>query len=325
MSVGNIVTATIELYRARFREYFSLALQSVLWVLGPILLLLLGFGLMIAGIGVENFESGGNEVSNTSLIGLGVLVLVASVVVGIYCGARSLLYGATISRLAFLDLRKTPETRTDAYRFVRRRMWKFFLAALWVGLILFGAYIGVMLVVMLLAVIGTVIVVAATGGQLDPATSPEATIIIGLLTVLITFAVIISLVLVFAWLSARFFVYDTSLAIEERLEVTETVTVSWRLTRNHAFRVLAVILITYLVSLPVGFVVQVVATIAQMLLMFGTPLPEELAQVAGFLVGLVIGLAGNLLLLPLWQVVKSIIYYDLKTRKEGIDLKLSDA
>ncbi|WP_293043893.1 hypothetical protein [Moorena sp. SIO1F2] len=52
--------------------------------------------------------------------------------------------------------------------------------------------------------------------------------------------------------------------------------------------------------------------------------PQESAIFAWLYLVLVFGLsfASGALLVPFWQAIKSVIYYDLCSRKEGIDLQL---
>jgi hypothetical protein len=37
-----------------------------------------------------------------------------------------------------------------------------------------------------------------------------------------------------------------------------------------------------------------------------------------------IGLAASVIVLPLWQTIKAVIYYDLRSRREGLGLQLRD-
>jgi hypothetical protein len=41
-------------------------------------------------------------------------------------------------------------------------------------------------------------------------------------------------------------------------------------------------------------------------------------------VGIVIMLFLNIAVIPFWQTVKTVIYYDLRSRREGLGLELSD-
>lgn len=322
MTVGNIVSATISLYRARFGDYFALAGQSVLWILPPLLLLALAIALMVLGVGVSGDIASG-EVVNEQLLGVGVLLLVVAMVVGIYCLTRSMVCDAAISRLAFFELRQTPETRKDAHRFVRRRMWKFLLASLLIGLLILAVYILIVIAVFVITFVMAIIAGVVMGG--DALTnSPENNLIFGLIAILLTFVLIFGVLILFLWMSARLFVYDTTLAIEEKVAVMDTLGISWRLTKRNTFRIILVMVVTVLVSLPVGIVVQIIAAIAQPILSSLIPLPTNIQDAIAVFIGVAIGLLGNLILLPLWQILKSVIYYDLKSRKEGIDLQLSD-
>ena len=39
---------------------------------------------------------------------------------------------------------------------------------------------------------------------------------------------------------------------------------------------------------------------------------------------LAVGLAGGALLLPFWQAIKAVIYYDLRVRREGFGIELEE-
>ena len=51
--------------------------------------------------------------------------------------------------------------------------------------------------------------------------------------------------------------------------------------------------------------------------------PTEAAKLTGntlVAVGSLLGLASELFIMPFWQVIKAVIYYDLRNRREGSDL-----
>lgn len=313
MSVGNIVSVTINLYRARFLTYVGLAAQSVLWVAVPLTIAIIAVAVLALGIEAEN-----------ALLGLGVLLIPVAIVAGVYCGVRSLACSGTISRLAFQELIQAPESMKDAQRFVRRRMWKLLLASLLLGLILGGVYMVLAFGLGIIAFVGVFAIAALVGttGFAEPS-SPETAMIfgfLGLIGVLIFLAIIF---LVLFWFAARLFIYDTPITIEERADAVQTIGMSWSLTSGNVWRVLAVMTIAGLVSFPLLIVIQIISTVVQPLILLALPLPEEILLVMSSLIGFAIGLVGNLILVPIWQILKSIVYYDLKTRKEGIDLQLT--
>ncbi|NEO26799.1 MAG: hypothetical protein F6K03_07845, partial [Kamptonema sp. SIO4C4] len=41
-----------------------------------------------------------------------------------------------------------------------------------------------------------------------------------------------------------------------------------------------------------------------------------------YLLGYLVNILGGIILIPFWQTLKSVIFYDLKTRREGFDLQL---
>jgi hypothetical protein len=43
-----------------------------------------------------------------------------------------------------------------------------------------------------------------------------------------------------------------------------------------------------------------------------------------FLVAIVFSLLGNIFIMPFWQSLKTVIYYDLRSRREGLGLQLRD-
>ena len=72
------------------------------------------------------------------------------------------------------------------------------------------------------------------------------------------------------------------------------------------------------------FIIQIITSIIQLIL---TPLLKE-GNVGFSMIFslLILGLtfAGLALIAPFWQTVKAVIYYDLRSRREGLGLQLRD-
>jgi hypothetical protein len=47
-------------------------------------------------------------------------------------------------------------------------------------------------------------------------------------------------------------------------------------------------------------------------------------QILSFMVGYVLGLVSGAVFLPFWQAIKAVIYYDLRSRREGLGLQMRD-
>ncbi|NEP06180.1 MAG: hypothetical protein F6K34_15915, partial [Okeania sp. SIO4D6] len=76
-------------------------------------------------------------------------------------------------------------------------------------------------------------------------------------------------------------------------------------------------------SVP-GIIIQFFAGFIQSILTVTIPTEsiELNFQLLLFLMGHIISLLGNVFWLPFWQTIKAVVYYDLRTRREGMDLQL---
>jgi len=78
-----------------------------------------------------------------------------------------------------------------------------------------------------------------------------------------------------------------------------------------------VFLATFLIQIPIVMVTNYIPTLLIELL----PGNTAFSAIATAL-GLVLSLVGSIFVLPLWQAVKGVLYYDLRSRREGLDLEL---
>ena len=311
LSVGNIVSSGFQLYREKFKDYLPIALAAVGWSLLPILGLI-GLGLIVAAIiGATQEPTAGG--------GIAVLGFVAMIVLAVFCSAKSLANSALITRLAFGELKNEPEALTDARRFVNSRKWSFFAVQIWVGLIASGLVLGVYIVAGLLGFA----LFAAVGGSRGGSPSPGLMIIGGLLLLLIVVAAIAA----FFWLSARLFATEVPLAIEPQILPLQSVKRFWSLTKGNVWRVFLVLLITFTITLPLYLIAQFISIIPQGLvlgLIRDNPDALVIGNALSTLISYAVGLLLSIVVLPLWQIIKAAVYYDLRTRQEGFGLKLRD-
>jgi hypothetical protein len=119
------------------------------------------------------------------------------------------------------------------------------------------------------------------------------------------------------WVASRLFIPGLVLAIEPQQDAGRSMSRSWELTRTAIWRIPVVFLATFLIQLPILSVTNYIPSIA---LEF---LPAE-GAVYGVVaaLSLVLSLLGSMAILPLWQAVKGVLYYDLRSRREGLDLSL---
>jgi hypothetical protein len=311
LSVGNIVSSGFQLYREKFNEYLPIALAAVGWSLLPIL------GLIVLGLIVAVIMGASQQPAAGA--GIGIFGLVAMIVLAVFCSAKSLANSALITRLAFGALTNESEALTDARRFVNSRKWSFFATQLWVGLIASGAVLGFYVVAGLLGFILFVVFGGLSGGS----PNPGLMIIGGALMVLMVVVAIAA----FFWLSARLFGAEVPLAIEPQILPLQSVKRFWSLTKGNVWRVFVVSLITVTITLPLYFIAQFISIIPQgLVLALVRDNPDALAigNALSSLISYAIGLLLTVVVLPLWQIIKAAVYYDLRTRREGLGLTLRD-
>ena len=261
LSVGNVVSAGLRLYRSHLKLFFQLALKAYLWILVPV-----------------------------------------------YGWAKFYAIAALISRLAFGELVNQPESVEAGSRYINSRLWQFLITAL--------------LILLLSAGIGTVfvIIVAIFTGLFAAlvAVSPGASIVAILLALLVITAFIIGVF----WLMAHFFIVDIPLAIEDNVNASLTISRSWELTKGQVLRILAIYFIAFLITLPLQIAAQFINTIIQIVFNLLLKQAPTVYSLLSYLLLLSLSLLSGAVVLPFWQASKAVIYYDLRSRREGLGLKL---
>ena len=264
LSVGDVVSAALRIYRDHFKLYWGLAFSAYAWVLVPV-----------------------------------------------YGWAKFCAISALISRLAFSEVIERPETVTEARSHVMPRKWSFLLAGILATLIFCGIALGAIIIFSILAgVLGAIL------GQ-----NPGAIIILVLLGVV----AVIALFLGYIRLLSRLLIVEVPLAIENNLDATSTISRSWQLTKGYVSRLQWIVFVAFLVTLPISIVIQIVQTILQVVLTALLPTDSGIFALLYFLLFIALTFASGSLLVPFWQAIKAIIYYDLCNRKEGRDLQIRDS
>jgi membrane-anchored glycerophosphoryl diester phosphodiesterase (GDPDase) len=115
------------------------------------------------------------------------------------------------------------------------------------------------------------------------------------------------------------------LAIENNLNATSTISRSWQLTKGYVSRLQWIVIVAFLITIPISIVIQIVQTIFQGLLTALLPTDSGIFVLLNFLISVALTFASGSLLIPFWQAIKAIIYYDLCNQKEGRDLQIRDS
>jgi len=261
LSVGNVVSASLRIYRDHFKSYFGLAFVAYLWLLVPI-----------------------------------------------YGWAKYSAISALISRLAFGEVSENPETVSDARREVNPRMWSFFWAGILTSLIYLGVYLAFAIAIGILA--GGAAVIFGQNGSI--------------ISILLIVVGVIAFLIIYIRIISRLLIVELPLAMEKDMTASSAIGRSWELTKGSVGRIQSIVFVGILVSLPVTIFVQIVTVLVQLVLtgLFGAK--SGLFYLVYYILIVPLSLGSGALVTPFWQTMKAIIYYDVRSRKEGLGLQMRD-
>ena len=237
------------------------------------------------------------------------------VIIPIYGWAKSWMISGLISRLAFGELVNQPETVQNARRQLNPNLWQFFIAQFLVGFILFGVNLGLSIVQ------GAI---SAIFGRVFGEASAIAAVISFILSLVVLF--------VYIWFYSRVLIPEVVLALEEEIDGPAAIGRSWSLTQGHVLRLQGVVFVASLITLPLIALAMLPVFLAiGSLVAFTVNNPTAVpgADLLGFfflmlLLAIVLFLLVSVLITPFWQAIKAVIYYDLRSRREGMGLALRD-
>ena len=233
--------------------------------------------------------------------------------VPIYGWAKFMAISGLLSRLAYGEVSGKPESVQEARRYINPHLWTFFLTALLVILIFLGWYI------LFGIILGIILVVLGTLASQEGAWF--LWIIFGLLVIVGVIFFTISLV----WVNARLYLADLAIAIENQSSSSKAINRSWKLTKQFIWRIMLITFVAFLIAIPASLLIQVIDGLVRLILVFIFPQDSLVAGLIYVLIYLVTSLPISALLVPFWQSIKAVVYYDLRTRREGIDIQLRDS
>lgn len=234
----------------------------------------------------------------------------------IYGWAKAAMISAQISRLAFGELINKPETAKSAENHLNPRMWSFLGAGILVGLILFAINFGLSIVSNILQL--TVRAILGNNNSLAA--------LIGLVIILVIWAIQL-------WFQARYFIPELPIAIEN-IDASTTINRTWELTKGAGVRIQIILLVAYLITAPLALIAGI-----PLFFMIGYAISWQLQAlgatssaspdgggtfVALLLSFLLLVIIIGTLIMPFWQAIKAVIYYDLRSRREGMGLQVRD-
>lgn len=307
LSVGNVVSAALRVYRDHFKSYLGISAIACLWVLIPFLALIpLGIILpfLLAG-------TGGGDGNLGMLIILLLVAVPLWIFLLVYCVAKSLTNAALIARLVFGILNDKPETVTEVRSQLKPKTWIF-----WLTQLLLGIWLNIVClpVDILRQAVNTLVNDSLTG-----------------LTILLVILVNLLYFCLYLWFYSRYFLPELPLALETNIPgPIKAIGRTWQLTKGFGWRILLIIAVAFLITLPV-YILAGIPVFAAIFSLAASAANNDFnfAAFGGFilavLMAIVIFIVLNIAALPFWQAIKAVIYYDLRSRREGLGLELRDS
>ena len=230
----------------------------------------------------------------------------------IFGWAKYFAIAGLISRHAFANLTNQPESVRMARQQVDDRLGYF----LGLGLLLFLIYIPLVVVgywgiftAMKRYIQSKTSFVFVPGADFEPPATAYA-IPIG-----ISIIAFMSMI----WLFSRLLIPEVSLAVEEGTTANQSIFRSWRLTKVAGLRMIGIVITTYLITLPFLLLLGIGPDFLMTKIN-----PEFMGSWRSYPLRMLHRSAVQTLVFPIWQTVKAVVYYDLRSCKEGLDLQLRD-
>jgi uncharacterized RDD family membrane protein YckC len=298
LTMGNIVTIGFQVFRLNFNDHFVRSLLSHLWLW----LAMVGAIFIFAIVLVISLSIGSTLGYSTTVAGIvGSIVATAfALPLVLFTGARMSAVSGLMTRMGFNTLRKRVEPNELYRQGILRRLWIYLWASVLYYIILLLVYgglfaIGVYFFVLLLPP-WQAFEAQITNSQLK-ATFVLVSVALGLIYGLGT-------MMVGYYIAARLWFFDAVLALEDGKSAPEALVRSWNLTRDKGWSIITIMFAAGLITLPILL----------------------LATTINIFVPIVSLLTG-VIMLPLWQAIKAVNFYELATTKTGLlfDLNLTSA
>lgn len=299
MTVGNVVSAGLRLYRDRFSTYFPIGVKASLWAVIPFVTLL-----------PIPFFIGFELVNPAILWAFSPIWLILS----IFGLAQAITNQALICRLAFGVLINKPETVKEASAHVMPKIWKFWLA-----------YFLALLLLMLVTLGFGLVMGLAWGIIVGIFMNQEAAPLVYGIFGLFSLAIIVVFLVFYIRFAIGFSLIQASLAMEQNLTPWQAMQRSQKLAKGYAGKIFTIFIVAGLLSLPLQILANFLVEFIRFLLIFALNINEDspLFITIYVLLSYTISILIGLVLVPFYQIIQSIIYYDLCSRKEGLDIQLS--
>jgi hypothetical protein len=138
----------------------------------------------------------------------------------------------------------------------------------------------------------------------------------------------------YTWFYSRFFIPEVPLSIENNLRsAIGSIERSWLLSKGSVWKIALINLVSFLLTVPFFFLAFIAVFLVAAPSITRIYMAVETAPFSPFILtsmlllalGAIIALSlTNIFMLPFWQILKAVVYYDLRSRREGLGIELRE-
>lgn len=266
-----------------------------------------------------NIVTGGLQIYRSRLKSYFIISLIAHfwLIIPLLGWAKFFANAALISRLVFQEITNNSEILQFAQKQVNRKLIGFLLSAFIVTAVVYISFNFLLIVIVIIGI------------RLSPflyssiyAYVPKSNLLqtLAFLTYIL-FIVLLMVIFITSIISvySQFFITEVILAVEDNINMWNALKKSNKLISNYGLRPQLIITITTLVCLPVLLLNQIFLALLNFCFTFFKVDNSSLYLIITIaLFGLI-----NIIILPFWQAIKALVYYDIQNRSEGLALFIS--
>ncbi|MCW5315480.1 hypothetical protein GTQ43_17185 [Nostoc sp. KVJ3] len=276
----SIIHQAMTLYRVNFIQYFQIALASTIWFLVCNLLwfiLVIAAVLFVYSFALITLVPQSQNFATSISLPIAAILLIVMLALGIFASAKGLSQQALIGLLAYQTLIGVSEMLVVNNQRIRHQFWQFWLADIYINCILYSLSI----------------VTSKWGGWL-----------------------ILLSILLRVWLEARWFLSNLVIAVEQ-CNVRQSLRISKQQSAPYIIQIGFILVATWLLTMPLyllGFSPAIAVWLAEwqhseMSLLALNPLIHLLQ---GLGLSIIFATLLHTLTIPLWQLVKAVLYRELR-------------
>jgi hypothetical protein len=243
--------------------------------------------------------------------------------VPIYGWAKFYAISALISQLAFNDLSGQQESLSAVRHPINRQMWNFLVTAI---LVIIISLLGMFMLLILFSLVGGLLIALLKSilGYSPVPSSGE--LFKDWLYTGIAMPFAIAVYLSPLWFYSRFFIIDLILLIEGKISSLRAIDQSWELTKGFRNRLIGIILLSFLVTFPMLIIVWQGLNLVLSFISYNILRHYITNSSVRFTFRIIaLTLVTGVIIMPFWQAIKAVAYYDIRCRRESFDLKLRDS